>query len=90
MVAKAKDELEQELEEKEEQKGKYLEEKVPPVQLTGLSLAELKVDIFLLHLIFVCHNFLQENAHFDQNSELSLHKYIIFLSRHCVRSSMPK
>lgn len=43
MVAKAKEELEQEMEEKEEQKAKYLEEKVPPLQVTGMSLADLKV-----------------------------------------------
>ncbi len=43
MVAKAKEELEQELEEKEEQKAKYLEEKSPPIQTSGMSLAELQV-----------------------------------------------
>lgn len=43
MVAKAKEELEQELEEKEEQKAKYLEEKTPPIQTVGMSLAELQV-----------------------------------------------
>lgn len=43
MVAKAKEELEQELEEKEEQKAKYLEEKNPPVQTSSMSLAELQV-----------------------------------------------
>lgn len=43
MVAKAKEELEQELEEKEEQKAKYLEEKTPPIQTSGVSFAELQV-----------------------------------------------
>ncbi len=43
MVAKAKEELEQEMEEKEEQKAKYLEEKSPPIQTSGMSLAELQV-----------------------------------------------
>lgn len=43
MVAKAKEELEQELEEKEEQKANYLEEKTPPIQTVGMSLAELQV-----------------------------------------------
>uniref|UniRef100_A0A3Q3GBT1 Troponin I type 1b (skeletal, slow) n=2 Tax=Kryptolebias marmoratus TaxID=37003 RepID=A0A3Q3GBT1_KRYMA len=42
MVAKAKEELEQEMEEKEEQKAKYLEEKVPAVQIMGLPITELK------------------------------------------------
>ncbi|XP_036067874.1 troponin I type 1b (skeletal, slow) isoform X2 [Oryzias melastigma] len=42
MAAKAKEDLEQELVEKEEQKAKYLEEKSPPVQTSGLSLAELQ------------------------------------------------
>lgn len=43
MVAKAKEELEQEMEEKEEEKGKYLEEKSPPIQTSGMSLTELQV-----------------------------------------------
>lgn len=43
MVAKAKEELEQEMEEKEEQKEKYLEEKTPPLQTSGMSLEELQV-----------------------------------------------
>lgn len=43
MVAKATEELEQEMEEKEEQKAKYLDEKSPPVQTGGMSLAELQV-----------------------------------------------
>lgn len=43
MVAKAKEELEQEMEEKENQKAKYLEEKAPPIQTSGMSLAELRV-----------------------------------------------
>ena len=43
MVAKAKEDLEQELEEKEEQKEKYLEEKVPPIQTSGFSVDELRV-----------------------------------------------
>ncbi|XP_073323740.1 troponin I, slow skeletal muscle-like [Pagrus major] len=42
MVAKAKEDLEQEMEEKEEQKEKYLEEKSPPLQTSGMSLAELQ------------------------------------------------
>lgn len=43
MVAKAKEELEQEMVEKEEQKAKYLEEKAPPIQTSSMSLAELRV-----------------------------------------------
>lgn len=43
MVAKAKEELEQEMEEKEEQKAKYLEEKSPSLQTSGMSLRELQV-----------------------------------------------
>ncbi|XP_039654732.1 troponin I type 1b (skeletal, slow) isoform X2 [Perca fluviatilis] len=43
MVAKAKEELEQEMEEKEEQKAKYLKEKSPPIQTSGISLAELQI-----------------------------------------------
>ncbi|XP_023271976.1 troponin I, slow skeletal muscle-like [Seriola lalandi dorsalis] len=43
MVAKAKEELEQEMEEKEEEKTKYLEEKSPPIQTRSMSLGELRV-----------------------------------------------
>ena len=44
MVARATEELEQELEEKEEEKTKYLEEKMPPLQTSGMSLDELQVS----------------------------------------------
>ncbi|CAJ1050245.1 troponin I type 1b (skeletal%2C slow) [Xyrichtys novacula] len=49
MVAKAKEELEQEMEEKEEQKAKYLEEKSPPIQTSGMSLEELQTLCEELH-----------------------------------------
>uniref|UniRef100_A0A7N6B5I3 Troponin I type 1b (skeletal, slow) n=1 Tax=Anabas testudineus TaxID=64144 RepID=A0A7N6B5I3_ANATE len=49
MVAKAKEELEQEMEEKENQKAKYLEEKAPPIQTSGMSLAELRTLCDELH-----------------------------------------
>lgn len=45
MVAKAKEMLEQELLEKEEEKESYLEEKAPPIQTTGMSFAELQVRL---------------------------------------------
>lgn len=51
MAAKAKEDLEQELVEKEEQKAKYLEEKSPPVQTSGLSLAELQVPVLCLAVL---------------------------------------
>lgn len=43
MVAKAKEELEQEFLVKEEEKQKYLEEKAPPLNTGGLSVAQLQV-----------------------------------------------
>lgn len=43
MVAKAKDDLEQELADKEAEKERYLDEKAPPLQASGLSFAELQV-----------------------------------------------
>ncbi|TDH13744.1 hypothetical protein EPR50_G00036170 [Perca flavescens] len=49
MVAKAKEELEQEMEEKEEQKAKYLKEKSPPIQTSGILLAELQTLCKELH-----------------------------------------
>lgn len=51
MVAKAKEELEQEVVEKEEQKAKYVEEKAPAIQTSGLSLAELRVPFVPTHRI---------------------------------------
>uniref|UniRef100_A0A8C2IW57 Troponin I type 1b (skeletal, slow) n=1 Tax=Cyprinus carpio TaxID=7962 RepID=A0A8C2IW57_CYPCA len=42
MVAKAKDELEQELVDKEAEKDRYLAEKAPPLQTSGMSFAELQ------------------------------------------------
>ena len=45
MVARAKEDLEQEQEEKEMEKQKYLEERTPPLALSGMSSAELQVDV---------------------------------------------
>ncbi|XP_068598131.1 troponin I type 1b (skeletal, slow) [Brachionichthys hirsutus] len=42
MIAMAKEELEQELEEKEEQKSQYLDEQSPPIHTSGMSIAELQ------------------------------------------------
>ncbi|XP_034440397.1 troponin I, slow skeletal muscle-like isoform X2 [Hippoglossus hippoglossus] len=49
MVARAKEDLEQEMEEKEEEKSKYLEEKAPPMQISYLSLTELETLCEELH-----------------------------------------
>lgn len=43
MVAKAKEELEQEILVKEDEKNKYLTERAPPLKTSGLSLAQLQV-----------------------------------------------
>lgn len=43
MVAKAKDDLEQELVDKEAEKERYLAEKAPQIQTSGMSFAELQV-----------------------------------------------
>lgn len=44
MVAKAKEELEQEVVVKEEEKDKYLAERAPPLHTSGMSLAQLQVN----------------------------------------------
>lgn len=44
MVAKATENLELEMMEKEEEKVKYLEEKTPPLQTSSMSITELRVD----------------------------------------------
>lgn len=43
MVAKAKEELEQEILDKEEEKHRYLAERAPPLNMSGLSLGQLQV-----------------------------------------------
>lgn len=43
MVAKAKEELEQEILVKEEEKHRYLAERAPPLNMSGLSLGQLQV-----------------------------------------------
>ncbi|XP_062329424.1 troponin I type 1b (skeletal, slow) isoform X2 [Osmerus eperlanus] len=49
MVARAKEDLEQEQEEKEKEKQKYLEERTPPLVLSGMSSAELQELCAELH-----------------------------------------
>lgn len=49
MVAKAKEELEQEVLEKEEQKARYLDEKAPPIHTNNMSLQEIKALCEELH-----------------------------------------
>lgn len=44
LLARAKEELEQEMEKKEEQKANYLDEKTPPIEIAGMSLDDLKVE----------------------------------------------
>uniref|UniRef100_A0AAY5KVA9 Troponin I type 1b (skeletal, slow) n=1 Tax=Esox lucius TaxID=8010 RepID=A0AAY5KVA9_ESOLU len=44
MVAKAKEEIEQEIVDKEAEKQRYLEEKAPPLQMGGMSFSELQVQ----------------------------------------------
>lgn len=51
MVAKAKEELEQEILVKEEEKHKYLAERAPPLNTSGLSLAQLQVTFFQIFQI---------------------------------------
>ncbi|XP_069547223.1 troponin I, slow skeletal muscle-like [Brachyistius frenatus] len=49
MVARAKEELEQEMVEKEEQKENYLEDKAPPMQTSSMYLSELQTLCEELH-----------------------------------------
>lgn len=44
MVAKAKEELEQEILIKEEEKQKYLSERAPPLNTSGFNLQQLQVN----------------------------------------------
>lgn len=47
MVAKAKEELEQEIVIKEEEKERYLAERAPPLNTSGLTLEQLQVNCSL-------------------------------------------
>uniref|UniRef100_G3NN17 Troponin I type 1b (skeletal, slow) n=1 Tax=Gasterosteus aculeatus aculeatus TaxID=481459 RepID=G3NN17_GASAC len=49
LLARAKEELEQEMEKKEEQKANYLDEKTPPIEIAGMSLDDLKALCKELH-----------------------------------------
>lgn len=51
-MAKAKEELEQEVLEKEEQKARYLDEKAPPIHTNNMSLQEIKVLTVCSHHTF--------------------------------------
>ena len=44
MVAKAKEELEQEVLVKEDEKDKYLSERAPPLHMSGMSIHQLQVS----------------------------------------------
>lgn len=58
MVAKAKEELDQEVLDKEEEKQRYLMENIPPLQTQGMSFAELQVTMpptKLTVLLICCH-----------------------------------
>jgi troponin-1 len=44
MVAKAKEELEQEVMVKEDEKDKYLSERAPPLQTSGMTIGQLQVS----------------------------------------------
>lgn len=77
MVAKAKEELEQEIVEKDEQKAKFLEEKAPPIRTGGLSLAELWVP-FNIHHHFVATHRLKLRV----VTEITLSRTQLFISGH--------
>lgn len=62
MVAKAKEELELEMIVKEEEKQKYLAERAPPLNMNGLSLAQLQVTVladtsFMFYSLQVLSNY---------------------------------
>lgn len=77
MVAKAKEELEQEIVEKDEQKAKYLEEKAPPIQTSGLSLAELRVPFNIHHPFAATHRLKLHVV-----TEITLSRTQLFISGH--------
>lgn len=49
------DDLEREKQERNEEKSRYLQDKLPPLQLSGLSLGELQVTGFDIQTIFLNH-----------------------------------
>lgn len=58
-MAKAKEELEQEILDKEEEKHRYLAERAPPLNMSGLSLGQLQVCSLQIppNLSFLCPSF---------------------------------
>lgn len=46
-MAKAKEELEQEILVKEEEKQKYLSERAPPLNTSGMNIQQLQVSVYL-------------------------------------------
>lgn len=52
LLQRACDDLEKERQEREEDKERYLGEKLPPLQLSGLSLDELQVRLVLDYFFF--------------------------------------
>lgn len=52
LLQRACDDLEKERQDREEDKVRYLGEKLPPLQLSGLSLDELKVRLVLDDFFF--------------------------------------
>lgn len=59
-MAKAKEELEQEILIKEEEKQKYLAERAPPLNTSGLNLQQLQVIQLLMSFhfssVFICNS----------------------------------
>lgn len=49
LLTKACEDLERERQDREEEKARYLGEKLPPLQLSGLSLDDLQVSIIRKH-----------------------------------------
>lgn len=53
LLTRACEDLERERQEREEEKERYLGEKLPPLQLSGLSLDELQVRVINLKALFL-------------------------------------
>ncbi|XP_041954247.1 troponin I, slow skeletal muscle isoform X1 [Alosa sapidissima] len=69
LVAKAKEELEQEILDKEEEKQRYLAERVPPLKTSGISFADLQKLCEELHSKII----VVDEERYDIEAKVNLH-----------------
>ncbi len=90
LLNRAIEELEKEKQDREEEKNRYLEEKHPSLQISGLSLAELQVMHSVRKSILVEDKMCSLASFIIFQLSDQLYLCCIFIFRICVSNSMPK